>query len=79
MTVTDKGIEKIVKPPKRCQHNECRKKLSLIKIQCKCGLYFCDLHRYHTEHECTFNYKEYIDKEKLTNDLRCVNDKVDKL
>ena len=79
MTVTKDSVDKIIKIPKRCQHTDCKKKLSLMKIQCKCGLYFCDLHRYHTEHQCTFNYRENIDKDKVVDDLRCVNDKIDKL
>ena len=47
---------KIPKIPKRCQFGECKKKLDLVKIQCKCDLYFCSKHR--LNHNCTYDYKK---------------------
>jgi hypothetical protein len=44
-----------LKEPKRCQLKECKKKLGIVKIKCKCELYFCPKHR--TDHCCTYDYK----------------------
>jgi len=48
------------KPPKknkiRC--GVCRKKLGLTAFKCRCGLYFCGIHRYSDKHDCQFDYKE---------------------
>ena len=43
--------------PARCQKPDCRKKLTLTSIACKCKQYYCSVHRYETEHACTFDYK----------------------
>lgn len=52
-------------PPKRCQYDTCKCKLGLTSFGCKCGLYFCEKHRYSEEHSCTFDYKEEQKKELL--------------
>jgi len=44
-----------LKEPKRCQLKECKKKLGIVKIKCKCELYFCPKHR--SNHCCTYDYK----------------------
>lgn len=43
--------------PKRCQHTECKKKLMLSDMACKCERYYCQGHRYAESHSCTFDYK----------------------
>ena len=43
--------------PKRCQHTECKKKLMLSDLLCKCERYYCQGHRYAESHSCTFDYK----------------------
>ena len=40
---------------KRC--NVCKKRLLLTSMACRCGLKFCDMHRYPEEHECSYDYK----------------------
>lgn len=35
----------------------CNKKLGIVAFPCKCGGYYCPLHRYDTEHNCTYDYK----------------------
>jgi len=53
---------------KRCNHKECKKKLSFMDIQmaCKCKLCFCAKHRPLTMHVCTANHvkinQEYLIK-----------------
>ena len=74
----DKNIKKITKSPKRCEFRDCRKKLPLTKFACKCGLYFCDKHRYPNEHNCNFNYK-FSNNNTLIDSMKCIDDKVDKI
>lgn len=40
----------------RC--SSCNRKLRLLGIECKCGLFFCNHHRLPEDHSCTFNHKE---------------------
>ena len=51
-----KSVKK--KSSKRCNHPDCRKKLKLTDIECRCGLKFCTEHRYAGSHNCTFDYKK---------------------
>lgn len=40
-----------------CGHPECKKKLPLTAVACRCGLTFCSTHRYAEAHNCNFDYK----------------------
>lgn len=44
------------KEPKKCQLDTCNCKLGFVKIQCRCGDYFCSKHR--QNHNCTYDYKK---------------------
>lgn len=49
--------EPIKKYKMRC--TECNIKLNITNsITCKCQKLLCYKHRYHTEHKCTFDFKE---------------------
>lgn len=48
--------------PKRCEHTECKKKLMLSDLLCKCERYYCQGHRYAESHSCTFDYKGAANK-----------------
>ncbi len=67
------------KKPKRCQMDGCRKKLLLTDYQCRCQKYFCSLHRLPEKHQCTFNYKEERNDDKLIKDMKCVQEKIDNI
>tara|TARA_B100001094_G_scaffold331819_1_gene401502 strand:+ start:91 stop:342 length:252 start_codon:yes stop_codon:yes gene_type:complete len=57
--IENKKIEKKSKSKtKRCNHKDCRKKISIIDIPCKCGLIFCINHKFFSNHNCTYDYKE---------------------
>ncbi|RLN37763.1 hypothetical protein BBJ28_00007549 [Nothophytophthora sp. Chile5] len=48
--------EKLVqKNKKRCW--ECKKKVGLTAIECRCGFVFCSNHRYADQHSCSFDFK----------------------
>ncbi|ETV92015.1 hypothetical protein H310_13541 [Aphanomyces invadans] len=36
---------------------ECKKKIGLTGIECRCGFVYCGIHRYADQHECTFDHK----------------------
>lgn len=44
-------------PKEICCFTDCKKKLTLTSLQCKCEMKFCDMHRYPEDHACTFDYK----------------------
>lgn len=49
---------------KNCHY--CSKKIKLVEqIQCKCGHYFCSLHRHFDVHKCKFDYKANQDTNNL--------------
>lgn len=66
---------------KRCEFEGCKKKLMLTSITCKCGKTFCNLHRYMEEHNCDFDIKKDCreNKEKRIEDMKCVNNKTEKI
>lgn len=48
-------VEPLCIDQKRC--NVCKKRLLLTSLVCRCGLKFCEMHRYPEEHECSYDYK----------------------
>lgn len=52
---TEKPKPKRKKKRKRCA--ECKKRVGSFGITCKCGKLFCGIHRYASEHDCTWDYK----------------------
>uniref|UniRef100_A0A671SJ55 AN1-type zinc finger protein 6-like n=1 Tax=Sinocyclocheilus anshuiensis TaxID=1608454 RepID=A0A671SJ55_9TELE len=43
--------------PKKNRCFTCRKKVGLTGFDCRCGHFFCSIHRYSDVHNCSFNYK----------------------
>ena len=56
------------KKKKRCNHKDCKKKLSFIDNQmiCKCKRCFCSIHRSITSHNCTANHIKINQEPMLT-------------
>ena len=46
---------------------ECKAKVGLTAVACRCSFTFCSKHRYAEEHECGFNFKTAA-KRKLVED-----------
>jgi hypothetical protein len=61
LTIQEKTNEPKVKSTKMCNHSECRKKIGLSDMPCKCGLKFCASHKFYTDHSCTHNYRKETD------------------
>ncbi len=36
----------------------CNKKLPIFNIKCKCNKLYCSIHRYPSDHNCTYNFQE---------------------
>ncbi|EEY65278.1 uncharacterized protein PITG_16921 [Phytophthora infestans T30-4] len=52
----EKPAEKLEqKNKKRCW--ECKKKVGLTAIECRCGYVFCTSHRFEDQHSCSFDFK----------------------
>jgi hypothetical protein len=45
-------------PKELCAFKDCKKKLALTSLECKCKKKFCDTHRHYLSHECAYDYKE---------------------
>jgi hypothetical protein len=43
--------------PKRCCAEGCKKKLSLLDIECRCGKVHCSMHRQAELHNCQYDFK----------------------
>lgn len=62
---------------KKCKFNDCNKKMTPAEQligKCKCGKTFCSKHRHN--HDCTFDYKGLVDKEKIIEENKCVASKM---
>lgn len=68
---------KVEKRKDKC--NVCNARLGLCAIQCRCGGYYCAIHRYDKEHNCTYDYKSMGAAEIQKNNPRIVAEKVRKL
>lgn len=56
------AAEENAPPAKAVQKNknrcwECKKKVGLTAIECRCGYVFCNSHRYADQHACSFDFK----------------------
>jgi hypothetical protein len=68
----------------RCNHGECRKKLSIVDISighCKCSKIFCQTHRDASVHQCSYDWHTNT-KSELVNQLirdKCVKAKTERI
>jgi predicted nucleic acid binding AN1-type Zn finger protein len=65
--------------PKRCQHTECKKKLMLSDLACKCENYYCQGHRFAPSHSCTFDYRAAADKVLEKQLVKTVSDRLERI
>eukprot|EP00162_Nutomonas_longa_P024400 comp8658_c0_seq1/m.9572 comp8658_c0_seq1/g.9572 ORF comp8658_c0_seq1/g.9572 comp8658_c0_seq1/m.9572 type:complete len:149 (-) comp8658_c0_seq1:14-460(-) len=57
----------------------CKKKVGLTGFKCRCGFYFCGVHRYSDKHDCTFDYKAEAQKEIEKQNPIVKADKIEKI
>ena len=65
--------------PKRCQHVDCKKKLMLSDLACKCENYYCQGHRFAPSHSCTFDYRAAADKVLEKQLVKTVSDRLERI
>ena len=75
--LSEKNIS--IKKRNICSKNDCKKKLKLTDIACRCGFKFCSIHRYAEKHECTFDWKKKGRNELTNNNPIVIADKVNKI
>ena len=57
-----------LQPKKRCCADNCKKRITLIDFDCKCGNRYCSSHRHPETHDCKFDHKAH-EQAKLTKQL----------
>ena len=62
-TTIETPKKKKKKSKNRCAFEDCRKKLNLATVTCKCNKRFCGLHRLQIQHNCPII--NTLDKQKL--------------
>lgn len=66
-----------------CRLPTCMKPVSFIeKTTCicsKCNMQYCTLHRLSEAHNCNYNFKDNVNKEKFITDNKCVAEKIIKI
>lgn len=67
------------KPQRRCGHSECKKKLLLTDLDCRCGARFCASHRMPEDHACSYNHKAHGTALLNTQLVRAVADKLERI
>jgi hypothetical protein len=63
--------------PPRCMQEGCNKKLKLFHYKCRCQQYYCLKHRASEEHNCTYDYKKNLNREKMAEEMKCVASRVE--
>uniref|UniRef100_A0A914I3X1 Zinc finger protein n=1 Tax=Globodera rostochiensis TaxID=31243 RepID=A0A914I3X1_GLORO len=65
------------KKPNRCL--VCNKRVGLTGFDCRCGGLFCGEHRYHSAHNCTFDYKTAGREELRAKHPQVITDKIERI
>ena len=68
----EKANAAVIANMKRCHHAECKTRLMLSDMHCKCGWRFCMKHRHAEEHNCTFQYKQVATAHLSSSLAKCV-------
>lgn len=56
-TVIPRTQDNVRRHKSRCSHKDCRRKLKLTDLACKCKLRFCRKHIHAEHHGCSFDYR----------------------
>lgn len=78
----DDDDEEKKSPPAKKQKKKCgicKKKLGLTGFECRCGHFYCGIHRYSDQHNCPFDYKTDGRKQIAAANPAVRGDKIQKL
>jgi predicted nucleic acid binding AN1-type Zn finger protein len=62
-----------------CAFQNCNKKIKITDFACKCEKYYCKYHKDPLNHDCSYNYKENNNKQKLIENMECKSIKLLKI
>ena len=68
-----------IEKKKYCSFIDCKKKLKLTDMKCRCGSRYCSKHRISSDHNCTFNYKNHERSLLEKNNQQVIGEKVTKI
>jgi hypothetical protein len=71
------GLRQKQKDRTRCF--QCRRKVGLTGIECRCGFVFCGKHRYVDEHDCAFDFKKMFRDKLRRENMAVVDKKMDRI
>ena len=63
----------------RCSVENCNKKIPVVDrlmCQCQCGKQHCIRHRFPENHNCSYDYRNIVDKDAAIEKIRCVAPKL---
>lgn len=63
----------------KCNYIGCIKKIKVTDFPCKCKKYYCKNHMFPNLHNCQYDYKEFLDKNKKIEFLKCSPIKLEKI
>ena len=70
-------LHPVQKNTSRCW--QCKKKVGLTPIECRCNYVFCMTHRDPESHNCTFDYKELGKEELREKNPQVIADKISRI
>ncbi|KAF0708103.1 hypothetical protein AaE_013349 [Aphanomyces astaci] len=53
----EEAVEPVVVQKNKGRCWECKKKVGLTGIECRCGFVYCGSHRFADQHNCTYDFK----------------------
>jgi hypothetical protein len=71
--------EEIIKNKNICNYNNCKRKIKITDIECKCKNIFCKFHKFPEDHNCDYNYNSEEIKKKCIESLKCTSNKIQKI
>ena len=63
----------------RCSVEGCNKKIPVVDslmCQCHCGKHHCITHRFPENHNCTYDFRNIVDKDAAIEKIKCVAPKL---
>lgn len=65
--------------PSKCEFNNCKMKIKITDMNCKCEKFFCNKHKYFKDHCCQYDYKIDNIKKLEKNLVKVVADKIEEI
>lgn len=63
----------------KCEFNDCKIKIKITDMKCKCDKFYCYKHRHFNDHHCQYDYKNAHTKKLETNLVKIVANKIEEI